>query len=92
MLGIATKQPADYLDYDISFEEWLPTGDTVSTATASVDVTGELVIADVLVLSPTVKLWLSNGVNGSTYKITVIATTAAGRVKETEFKIRVRDY
>jgi hypothetical protein len=91
MLGTQIKQPADHLDYDISFADWLPDDDFVETATASVSPTGELVITDILVLSPLVKVWLSDGVDGGSYKITVIATTNQGRVKETDFKIRVRD-
>ncbi|MGL4297338.1 MAG: hypothetical protein ACRCTG_16640 [Aestuariivirga sp.] len=91
MLGIQTKQPADHLDYDISFEDWLPEDDFVQAATSSVDVAG-LTITDTLVMSPLVKVWLSGGVDGSTYKITVTATTNQGRVKETEFKLRVRNF
>ena len=91
MLGTQIKQPADRLDYDISFEDWLPEGDFVETATASVSPTGELAIDDILVLSPLVKVWLSDGLNGGSYKVTVTATTNQGRVKETDFKVRVRN-
>lgn len=91
MLGTQIKQPADYLDYDVSFEDWLPEGDAVSSATATVSPTSELAIADILVLSPLVKVWLSGGTTGSAYKITIVATTAQGRIKEAEFKIRVRE-
>lgn len=91
LLGIQPKQPSEKLDYDVTFEEWLTDDDTVQTATAVLDTTGELVIEDILVLSPTVKVWLSGGVNGITYKVTVKAITAQGRIKEAEFKIRVRD-
>ena len=92
MLGTLTKQPADYLDYDVNFEEWLTDDDTIASAGATVEPAGELTIGDVLISSPIVKLWLSGGLDGKTYKITLTATTAFGRVKETEFRIRVRDY
>ncbi len=92
MLGTLTKQPAEYLDYDINFEEWLTEDDSVAAASSSVSPTDELTIVDTLISGPIIKLWISGGTNGKTYKITVTATTALGRIKETEFRIRVRDY
>jgi hypothetical protein len=85
------KQPADDLDYDVDFSAWLPDGDTILSATAVLDVTGELAVAAVQVSSPIVKVWLTGGVDKASYKVTVAASTAGGRVKETEFKIRVKD-
>ena len=41
--------------------------------------------------SGVVKVWLSYGRDGQKYKITILATTTAGRVKEHEFRIRVKD-
>lgn len=38
-----------------------------------------------------VKVWLSSGRDGQKYKVTILATTTAGRVKEHEFRIRVKD-
>lgn len=92
MLGQSIKQPADHLDYDITFEDWLPDGDTIVSASTSLDIAGELVVTNTLVLSPIVKVWVSGGVDGKTYKLTVLATTQQGRVKEVEFKLRVKDF
>lgn len=92
MLGTLTKQPGERLDYDVNFEDWLTDDDTVASAGAVVSPTGELAIDDVLISNPIVKLWLSGGEDGKTYKITLTATTAFGRIKEAEFRIRVRDY
>lgn len=92
MLGVLTKQPADILDYDVNFEEWLSEDDTVASAGAVVEPAGEITITDVLISNPIVKIWLAGGVDGSSYKITVTTTTAFGRKKETEFRIRVKDY
>lgn len=38
-----------------------------------------------------VKVWLSGGRDGIKYKVTVVATTTAGRVKEHDFKIRCKE-
>lgn len=89
------KQPADQRDYDIDFARWIPDGDTITTATAIVTPivpATDIVIESVAITSPVVKVWISGGLDGSTYKITVTASTTGGRIKETEFKLRVRDY
>lgn len=96
MLGTIQKQPADQLDYDVDFSKWLPSGDTVTSAIASASTidgdTAPLVVDSVSVTDTVVKAWISGGLDGNTYKVTVTATTAAGRVKEEEFKIRVKEY
>lgn len=38
-----------------------------------------------------VKVWTSGGVNGATYKITVTMTSNAGRVKEVDFKLKIKE-
>lgn len=97
MLGVKIKQPADQLDYDIDYSKWLPDDDEILTVETRVDPpfdedTGTGVVVDSAhVDSPFVKVWCSGGENGETYKVTVIVATRGGRVKEEEFKIRVRD-
>lgn len=90
ILGTMTKQPADRLDYDVEYDKWLPDGDALSLASATVDQPG-LTIDSVQVIGTVVKVWLSGGDDGITYKVTVSVTTNDGRVKDDEFKIRVRD-
>lgn len=92
MLGLMIKQPADDLDYDIDFGNWLPDDDTILTVETAVDVEGELTVDEVNVDSPVVKVWCSGGETGTTYKVTVTVATQGGRVKEVDFKIRVRDF
>ena len=90
ILGTFTKQPVEVLDYDIDCSEWLVSDDVLSSATAVVDVAG-LTVDSVLVSSPRVKVWLSGGTNGAAYKVTVTITTDDGRVKQVEFRVRVKD-
>lgn len=92
-LGTYPKQPYDVTDLDVSFAEWLAArpGDTLVSATATGDDTG-LIVDDAVALTDTVvKVWVSGGVSGTTYKVTVRVVTAFGRHKEVEVKVKVRD-
>lgn len=92
MLGTIFKQPTDQLDYDIDFSKWLPEGDLITTVTAEVDPADtELVVLSAGVSEADVKVWLGGGRDGSTYKVTVVVATTGGRIKEVDFKVRVRD-
>lgn len=87
------KQPSDVLDYDVDFSRWLPAGDTITSATADIDIVGEVTINAIQIPSDglTVKLWLAGGVTNGRYKVTVHAATTQGRSKEVDFILRVRD-
>jgi hypothetical protein len=98
MLGVQMKQPADQRDYGLDFSPWLPDGDLVTTAEATVSPAYDPVdnpdgvqIESTQLNGLEVKVWLSGGVSGKTYKITVVAATAGGRVKEVDFQLRVKD-
>lgn len=89
-----TKQTRDQLDYDVDFSIWIPEGDIITTAEATLDIEGDLQIDATQIdpeLGQIIKVWLSGGIDGKTYKITVAASTSQGRVKETEFRLRVKD-
>lgn len=90
-MNLFQKQPGDQLDYDLDFSDWITASDTITGAVATSSVPAELNIVSVVVASPMVKVWVSGGVSGATYKVTATITTAEGRIKELEFKIRVRD-
>lgn len=87
------KQPVDILDYDADFTRWLSSTDVVTSATASIDIVGELAIDAIQIPAEgnLVKVWLSGGVNLGRYKISVRAATAEGRTKEVDFILRVKD-
>ena len=90
ILGKFKKQPGEVLDYDVSYEDFFSNrNDTLNNATVvadagitvdSVDLNGELV-----------KVVLSGGTNGVTYKVTVTMTTTIGIVKEDEFQVTVKE-
>lgn len=85
-----TQQPRDVRDYDIDFGEWFPPDDVVVDANVSVDVPG--LSTHFAIQHPRVKVWIDGGVDGRTYKVTVVAYTNDGRAKEVELKVRIKDY
>lgn len=101
IIGKFIKQPSETMDYDIDFSEFLTLDDTlVGVGNPSVPSPLNVVVEPVgLTLGPTViinsgktvKQWLSGGTNGVNYKITLTLTSAAGRVKQVEFKVRVKE-
>lgn len=91
MLGTVQKRPADELDYDVDFSKWLTDDDVITTAVAEVSPTGEVAVESVQITSQVVKVWLTGGVDEKSYAVLVTVATSGGRVKEVEFKIRVRD-
>ena len=100
ILGRFYKQPAENLDYDIDFSEFLSDGDSLVSSgnppipsPLSVAVTpAGLTLGPTFVLNDrTVKQWLSGGTDGIKYKITLTVTSNAGRVKQVEFVVRVKD-
>jgi hypothetical protein len=90
LLGKFTKQPLDVQDYDVDYNAWLAAfQDTAKSATASVD-TG-IVMPSFTLNNGVVKVWLSGGTTGVSYKVTTVLTTNGGRVKEAEFSVSLRD-
>ena len=90
MLGTVRKRPDDHLDYDVSFEHWLSSGDTITDATASVEPEG-VAVDSVQIFGAVVKVWLSGGTAGDSHAVVVTATTSQGRVKEVQFNLRVTE-
>lgn len=95
------KQPVDQVDYDVDFSRWIPEGDTLTTVTARADLIADplasddeppLTIESYEIRGLVVKLWASGGRDGTSYQVTVVVATEQGRVKETEFRLRVRDF
>lgn len=104
ILGTIKKQPAEVIDFDIDYSEYFDGvgGDTIATVTAVV-ASGNDGGADDLVLGPDAlpetalvgtdrgKVWIGGGVTGTTYKVTVTMTSTAGRVREHDVRVSVRE-
>lgn len=91
LVGNVTQQSHDVQDYDIDFSEWFPEGDIITTA--SIFVIPEMPIpAAYAIKHPRVKIWVyAGGITGTVYKVTMRATTLAGRTKEIDLNIRIKD-
>lgn len=92
------QQPSEVIDYLIDLTVWVPENDSVVNTVASVvhaghDQDGPVELAVYVTDSATrrPKVFCSRGVDGVEYKVTVLVTTAAGRVKEIDFKIKVEE-
>jgi len=92
------KQPAEILDYTLSYAEWLggltDTLDVVDVSVVCVTDPADtaLLVHRVITSSTAVSVWLAGGTDGQRYKITVTATTVAGRRDQSEFIMRIREH
>lgn len=86
-----TKQPTDVQDYDIDFSEYLTSmgGDTALSQVTSADPGITLVYS--MLTGAVVKVFLSGGVTGTSYKVTTTLTTMGGRVKQAEIVVKVKE-
>lgn len=90
LLETFEKQPSEIQDYDVDYSPWLKAlGDAAVSHQVTVPA-GITLVASTLEGSR-VKVWLRDGTHGGNYKITTKVSTAAGRVKEAEIAIRVRE-
>lgn len=90
LLGKFTKQSSETLDYDIDFSDWFSNRSDAPTSFTAVAETG-ITIAFSTRSGNAVKVALSGGVDGATYKVTVAMTTTASLVKEADFTVRIKD-
>lgn len=87
ILDFKIQQPNERWDYD--FQYTMEEGDSITTATVTVDPAGLSVTA--AEVDNVVKIWVEGGVAGVEYKVEVLVTTALGRKKEDELIILVED-
>lgn len=98
ILDTKIKEPADYKDYPIDYSAWLAEnspGDTLVGATKSVNCLSNptdtaMTVPNLVVSATAVAPWVAGGTVGYTYLVTLIVTTAAGRVDTCEIKFKVK--
>lgn len=89
LISTEKKQSIERTDYNIDYSHWLTGDDSISSYTVTAN--DDALVVEGLVIDKTINLWVSGGIDGVTYKITITVTTAQGRIKEDEFKIKVKD-
>lgn len=84
-------QPHDTQDYDIDCSDWLPAGDGVQSVSLT-SVPAMPTPPSYAISGQVVKLWIyQGGLDGITYKVTVRPTSAAGRSKEGEVIVKIKE-
>lgn len=91
MIATFDKKEGDVLDYEIDFARWLPDGDTIVSASASIDTEGTAEIDSTEYSETQVQVWVSGGTAGESATVTVTATTDQGRTKSECFRLRIKD-
>lgn len=92
-----SKQPFEVKDYDIDYAEWLSgMSDTLTTVTATVACVTDpadvaLVVNSIAVATYSAKFWVAGGTDGKKYKLTARATTAGGRIDESELIFSIKE-
>lgn len=89
-LGTVTQQPIERFSYTINYAPSLTDGDNVQSATATVSPAG-LTVDNVAVYDPRVKFWVTGGVSGTTYKVTITMNSADGRVFQDEVTFKIKE-
>lgn len=98
ILKTYTKQPADRLDYDFDYSAWLSVGDELISAVFLIELLegipseAPMGLTSQVVMPTYTKAWLVGGISGEVYKVSCTVTTARGRVKQDEIKIRLKEY
>lgn len=90
ILGKFNKQPVEVQDYDIDFTEYLEFHNDAALSHAAVAETGLTVETSVLV-DGVVKVFVSGGTDGSSYKVSATITTLGGRVKQGDILVKVKE-
>lgn len=90
VLGRFVKQPNEVLDYNVDYTDWfVDRTDSPASETAVAD--DGIVVGSVSRNGNVVKVVLSGGTSGQSYKVTVRLTTTTNIVKEADFIVRVRE-
>ena len=82
------KDPDAVLDYQWNWATWLPTGDTIASATVTAE-TGLTVDSDSNTAT-VVTAWLSGGTVGESYDVTCRVVTADGRTDDRTITLVIR--
>lgn len=90
ILAKFTKQPVEVQDYDIDFTEYLESLNDIAQSHVAVAESGISIMSSAL-SDGVVKVFLSGGTDGSSYKVSATITTQGGRVKQGDILVKVKE-
>lgn len=97
-LATYTKQPAERKDYDVDYAPWLEHDalDSLNDVQAEVVITSgptdtPLVVESIEITTSTIKLWVSGGASGATYKVDLTVKTQYARIDQSELVFKVKE-
>lgn len=90
ILARFSQQSTETLDYDVDFTDWFEDRvDTAASYTATVE--SGITLSTSSRSGSVVKVVLTGGTHGQSYKVTVRLTTSSGVVKEADFTVKIKD-
>lgn len=89
-VGATTQQPKERFSYTVDYSLAMNATDSIVSATAEVFPVG-LVVESTSHQSKNVRFWVSGGVSGSTYKVTLSVSTADGWTFEDEVIFKIKE-
>lgn len=84
VVGKFRKAPGDRKRYEVNYADWLNAGETLDTVTISGNVDDDQFYVDGWMITnggKEVIMYVSGGVSGVSYKVTVTASTSLGQIK-----------
>lgn len=94
-MDIFDKQPAEVIDINLDLSAYLPSTDTIIGAVPTLQSAniGGFVLGTTVINNTTkiVTQWVAAGTNGQSYHVAVTVTSAQGRVKQIDFKVKVKE-
>lgn len=88
-VGQFVHDPDAVLDYSIEWRSWLPTGDSISSASWTVP--SPLVLVAESLSGSRATVWVSGGVVGGDHRITCHVVTAEGREDDRSIRLVVAE-
>lgn len=89
-LGRVRQQPNERLSYTVHYAGALPPGDELDFVVVCSDPRG-LLIDPIARLPDRARFWVTGGVSGQPYKVTVVAATKQGQMYEDELFFAIHD-
>lgn len=89
MEALFYKDPDAVLDYAMDWSTWLSSGEAISTWLVAAD-SSLITVSTHSHAAGVVTAWLSGGVVGSAYTISVKVVTSSSRTEERSFKVKIK--